>query len=167
MANLKLAEPILDAVVAKLQAGVGARIAAINALDTRGIIVKTPENGDYYVGGAGGGIPRAPAIIVTDSPSDGEAEAEGPHSFIWQGEISVFVVDEDTDRQVLGRKLMRLARAAAETLWDDNPKEALAGSAYHLAFVREEPGPVAQPEDETQYWRSWRYVTFRCWQLEN
>lgn len=165
MATLKLDETIIDAVIAKLKAGMGARITTINDAATDGIVLDTPSADDYYPFGFSL-LPRAPAIVVTPRPTDDEAEAEGPHSFIYVMELRVVIYDQDTDRGKLGRKLLRLARAVTETLWDDDPKERLTGSAFHLKFIRTVPGPSFEPEDENSFWRSTYGVDFRAWQSE-
>lgn len=167
MADLGLGEPIVDAVIAKLQAGVPARIATINAADTNGVTVTAPSDDDYYFGGADQ-IPRAPAYIVTEGrPADGALyENEGPHSFIYADTIVVAVYDEDVDRQHLARKLLRHKRAIIEAVWDDDPKERLADAngnsvAFHIAPITHEPGPVLDPEDTgSQTWRGYHAVVF-------
>lgn len=160
--TLGLGEVVIDAIVAKLQAGLPARITAINAAATDGLVLSTPANTDYYVGGAVL-IPSAPAIIVAQAPTEGEHEGEGWHSFVWVADFVVAVIDEDTDRTRLARRLMRLSRAVAETLWDDDPKEALAnGAAHHLKFVRDDPGPVQDPANDTSAWRQMHLLLFRA-----
>ncbi len=168
MATLKLTEAIADAIIAKLQAGLAARIATINAEKADGIAVAAPDTGDYYVGGFSDGslIPVRTAICVTEpavSPDYGE---EGPHSFVFATDIAVITLDASTSRQQLARRLWRHARAITETLWDDAPQERLTGSAYHLHPVRHMPGPVFDPNDETTLWTGLYGVVFRCQQLE-
>lgn len=166
MATLKLAEPVIDAMIAKLRAGMDARIQQINASagDDQATI-NAPGAGDYYFGGTSD-ISQAPAVIVFQLPTDGEHEAEGPHSFVWVAEIGVALVEQDHDRQRLARKLLRLNRAAVETLWDDEPRERLAGSAFQIKFVRDDPGPVQEPAADTSVWRAMHLAIFRVWQSE-
>lgn len=165
MATLGLGEPVIDAIIAKLQAGYAARVATINAADTLGITLTVPGTADYYVGGSTT-IPRAPAIIVAQAPTDGEHEAEGAHSFVWVADFLVAVIDEDYDRQKLARRLMRHARAVAEVLWDDAPREALTNAAHHLQFVRDDPGPVQDPADSDSKWRQMHLLMFRASRTE-
>lgn len=158
---LGLGEVVADAIVSKLQTGLATRVATINAADTQGITLSVPATADYYLGGSPL-IPRAPAIIVAQAPTDGEHEAEGPHSFVWVADFLVAVIDEDYDRQKLARRLWRQARAVTEVLWDDDPKEALAnGVAHHVKFVRDDPGPVMDPADSESAWRQMWIVQFR------
>ena len=165
MAVLKLDEGVIDAAIAKLKAGMEGRVAAINTEIVDDVTITTPSPDDYHAFGFGI-LSRAPAIVVTPRPTEGEAEAEGPHSFIYVCEFRVVIYDQDTDRQRLGRKLLRLSRAAVAVLWDDDPKEALPGSAHHIKFIRTDPGPVFEPDDDNSFWRSMFAAEFRAWQLE-
>jgi hypothetical protein len=162
--TLHHAEAVIDLVVAKLQAGLAARLATINATDTQGITITTPDQHDYYVGGVND-LARCPALIVTV----GETlwAGEGAHSLIGDHEIIVFCIDEDTDRERLTRKLWRMSRAVTEVLWDDTPQEALSTTAYMIRPDREEPGPTEQPDEHTANWRSGRAVVFTASQSEN
>lgn len=164
MAVLKLDEGVIDAAIAKLKLGMEARVAAINTEIADDVTITPPSADDYHAFGFGG-LSRAPAIVVTPRPTEGEAEAEGPHSFIYVCEFRVVIFDQDTDRQRLGRKLLRLGRAATACLWDDDPKEALDG-VFHIKFIRTDPGPVFEPDDDSSFWRSMYGVDFRAWQLE-
>ena len=166
MATLGLGEVVIDGIVAKLKAGIGARITAINTEKNDGITCVAPGTTDYYIGGATL-IPRAPAIIVAQAPTDGEHEAEGAHSFVWVADFLVAIIDEDHDRGTLARRLLRQARAVVEVVWDDDPKEALAsGAAHHLKFVRDDPGPVQDPADDQSAWRQMHLVMFRAERFE-
>lgn len=161
--TLALSEAIMDAAITKLRAGLAARVAVINAADTAGVTITTPAS--FYLGGAGPLAPQEPAVIVTELPSQDYSE-EGQHSFIFTTDLFVAVYDMDTDRQVLARKLLRQARAVVEVLWDDDPKEALTGSAMHLRPVRHAPGPVFEPTDDRTLWSALYGVVFRAVQLE-
>lgn len=160
MATLNLGEPVLDAVIAKLAAGLEARVAAINAKTSDDWTITPVQPHAIYFGGVDA-IPQAPALIVFQLPSDGEHEAEGPHSFVWLSDVGVAVVEEDYDRQRLARKLMRQIKAVVEVLWDDEPREALADGAFHLQFIRDDPGPVQTPEHEGMSWRAMHVAVFR------
>lgn len=163
--QLRLGETILDAALDKLRNGLGARISQINA-EHDDLQLKTPATADFYFYGVSGGIPSAPAIVVSPLPSEDEAESEGPHSFIYQMQFVVVIYEEDTDRGLLGRRLQRQARAVLETLWDDEPKERLTDSAFHLEFIRDDPGPPADVNNETSMWRGMHIVVFRAKQSE-
>lgn len=161
--TLKLGETIIDAVIDKLEAGLAARVAAINAADTAGVTVTAPTL--FYIGGAGPLAPQEPAVIVTEIPSQDYSE-EGQHSFMFTTDLLVSVYDLDTDRQTLARKLLRQARAVTETIWDDTPRESLTGSAMHIRPVRHAPGPVFEPSDDRTLWSALYGVVFRAIQLE-
>jgi len=161
MATLALGEAVIDAMIAKLANGLETRVAAINAAAGDGGLVVTPVGRDAMYFGGVTEIPSAPAAIVFQLPSDGEHEAEGPHSFVWLAEFGVAVVEEDYDRQRLARKLMRQIKAVVEVLWDDEPKESLADGAFHLQFIRDDPGPVQEPAQEGSFWRAMHVAIFR------
>lgn len=158
MATLDLGEAVIDGVIAKLSAGMPARIAAINAETPDDWVLEPPA--EYYFGGVSE-IPAAPAAIIFQLPTDGEHEAEGPHSFVWIADIGVAIVEEDYDRQRLARKLLRQVKAVAEVLWDDEPREQLQDGAFHLKFVRDDPGPVQEPTAEGSFWRAMHIAIFR------
>lgn len=167
MATLKLGEPVCDAIIAKLKAGYAARVSVINAEHSAdGITIATPDDASFYFAGVDE-IPRSPAVLVAQLPTDGEHQSEGPHSFIWRGDVAVFAYDTDSNRSTLARKLQRHVRAIVEVLWDDDPKEALSGSAYHLKFTRDDPGPVSRPDLEGSMWSGMHVAIFRCEQAEN
>lgn len=172
MTTLALSEQIIDGMIAKLQAGLGTRVATINAADTQGVTIAAPAL--FYVGGPDDGTaPTQPAIVLTEIAAGGDETygEEGPHSFIYQTDILVGVFDLSTSRQELARKLLRQARAVIEVIWDDEPKESVfvAGSATVKAAdrafpVRHVPGPVFEPNAESQ-WSGLYGVVFRCLQL--
>lgn len=164
MANLKLGEQLVELVVAKLKAGMAARITTINADATlqayaRGDFqLDTPKASSYYTSGLST-IPEAPAIIVAEAPA--EFGEEGPHSFLTRTQIAVWILEQDPDRQRLGKKLQRQSRAVMETLWDDDPKEALVsgGWAFRIFPTRTQPGRVFEPTEEDS-WRALYLVLF-------
>lgn len=165
MATLKLTETICDAIIAKLQAGLAARCTAINTEKADGITIAAPATDDYYPGGPGILTPVRTVIAVTETGSP-EYGGEGAHSFIFQTDLGVFILDVDTNRTALARKLWRQARAVTEVLWDDAPQEALANSAFHLHPARHLPGPVYDVNNDQTLWSGWYGVVFRCKQLE-
>lgn len=159
--TLDLAETVADALIAKLQAGMSARVAAINAARNDGIVVAAPDASAYYVGGLPGIPPPAACIVVTELGAE-DFEAEGPHSFVAPIQMLVWIQEVDTDRSTLARKLWRQAQAVTETVWDDDPKEALSGSAFHVRPLRRVPGPVFSPEDGRSMWTGHMGVVFLC-----
>lgn len=164
--NLNLGEVIVDAVVTKLQAGMAARVATINAQKNDGITVSAPASGDFYKAWITE-IPPGPAVIVAEGPSQVSDLSEGPHSFITETEIGVYLIDADTNPATLGKKLQRLARAAIETIWDDAPQEQLTGSAFRIMLLRTQPGRVFEPEPTTNIYRATYLVVFMAEQQEN
>ena len=165
MANLKLREPLIDAVIAKLKAGYSTRVTTINAADTLGIAIAAPSDADYYYGRARD-IPRVPALVVCGMPGS-DFNEEGAHSFLFSTLIAVIAIDEDSDVSRLARKLDRHERAILETVWDDDPKEALTGSAYRIFPQEDTLSPVHEPRDSgSAPYRSWVGVVFSATQTE-
>jgi hypothetical protein len=173
LGSLKLGEPLVEAVKAKLQANVAARIEAINndaALPILTPSLKVPADVDYYTSGLAA-IPRAPAYVIAEGPMEVSPDTEGPHSFISQTEIGVWILEEDKDRQLLGKRLQRQVRATMEALWDSAPQEALAkadGSplAFRLIPLRTQPGRVFDPDQQTEMWRGFYLTIYQVEQLE-
>ncbi len=163
MAQVKGGETIVDAVIDKLKLGMEARVQQINAQVNDGILISPPGDDDYYRWGQDL-ITRTPAIIVTEG--EGEYGEEGPHSFILTDEIPVYILDEDTDRNRLGAKLIRLQRAVIETIWDDQPREALTNAAFRIFPSRHIPGRVFEPDEDHSMWRAYRIVVFTAQRAE-
>lgn len=157
--QIKHVEPIVDATVAKLRRGMAERVSAINQDGTL-VPLSSPLLAPvaYYTSGAQS-IPVAPAIIVAAGPSEfGEWAA---HGYAHEPSIGVFILEADADRQALGRRLMRQARAVLETLWDDDPREALSGVAVRIAPTGTRPGRVFEPETDDA-WRGFYTVQFNA-----
>src|SRR5512146_1820652 len=136
--SLKLGEPLVEAVKAKLQANMPSRVAAINADAGIPEIVPpllVPQS--YYTSGIES-IPDAPALIIAEGPT--EFGEEGPHTLLTQTEIGVWVLEADPDRQTLGKRLQRQTRAVIESLWDSPPLEQLNTTAFRLFPSRTQPG---------------------------
>lgn len=162
--TLHLAETIVDAAQAKLEAGLADRVSAINA-ELTDITLATPTL--FRVGSWGALAPAEPAVVITEMGTGAEQKfgEEGQHGFIYKTEIMVGVFELDTDQERLARKLWRQARAVTECLWDDSPAEMLGTAAPFAAFkihpVRTVPGPVFNPNEESQ-WSGVYGVVFQC-----
>jgi hypothetical protein len=168
--SLKLGEVLVDALVAKLQSGIKTRIDLINA-EYDDFPIYEPKA--FYTSGLSA-IPDAPAIIVAEGPMQLNPELESPHGFISDTLLAVYALDQDVDRQRLGKRLQRLARAVIETAWDDQPQEQLVAvngprpnqvCAYRLMVQGTQPGRVFDPDTDDS-WRGFYLVTFRATQLE-
>jgi len=164
--TLKLGEVIVDAMIAKLNAGVAARITAINAEKNDAVIVEAPH--DIFPFGLPGPLAQAPCYVVTEFGESPVYQEDGPHAFAFADHLAVMIVEEDPDRERVGRKLLRQARAVIECLWDDAPREALTGSAYTLRPFRHIPGPTFEPNpaESISAWRSHYIVVFQAVQQE-
>src|SRR6266498_2222594 len=166
--NLRLAEPLVEAVKVKLQANMDARIATINADPSLPRIdppLKTPDDSAYYTAPLSPMPPSMPGIVVMDGALSLDPSGEGPHSLSTQTQIGVFVMDEHFDRQVLGKRLQRLTRAVIESLWDSSPQEQLSTAAWRIIPLRTEPGPVFDTDRQDTF-RSFYLTIFTVSQLE-
>lgn len=163
--TLQLAETIVDAVEVKLTTGLAARVAAINTEFADSITLTAPA--EFRVGSWGSIAPVQPAVLITEMGTGAEQKfgEEGAHSFIYKTELMVAVFELDPDQGRLARKLWRQARAIVECLWDDPPAEMLGTTAPFPAFkihpVRTTPGPVFEPNAESQ-WTSVYGIVFQC-----
>lgn len=166
---------VIAAAVSKLQANMPARIATINADATWGPQIAAPGLVDYYTSGVStlDELPRAPAIIVAEGNTP-TREGDGPHSFIEHTDILVYILEQDTDRGVLGTRLQRQARAVQEALWDSDPIERLpdpnsptAGASWSFRIFPKSitPGRVFDP-DQDLYWRAFYLVIFESQQQQ-
>lgn len=178
--SLKLGEHLVDAAVQKLKDNMDARIATIRDEYQDDIPLSAPQlqgggardGSDYYKAGTKS-APRSPFVIVAEGPGEfGGEGVEGPHELFFHPELWVLVCDEHPNREVLGKKLQRLARAAIESIWDSPPQQRLldpgnATLAYSVTPERTVPGPVfdAQTADG-QVYQSYFTIIFRTNQLE-
>lgn len=171
MSAYKLGEIVTDALIAKLKNGMDGRCAAINLDKDDGLVVTPPalsggrasDGSDYFAGGAGNLADGAyPVIAVAEGP--GIAEGEGAEGFIYAAEFMVMILEADPNRETLGRKLQRQARAVLEVLLDDPPKKALLDSAFYLYLDRTIPGPVF--DDAPDSWRGIYRMIFTIQQAE-
>lgn len=174
MATLQLSERVIDAAIAKLKAGMAARVTAINAEFADSYAITVPGTNDFYPFGVDL-LPRAPAVVVTDggSPEGPGFHQEGPVSFEYQVLLAVLVWEEATDRETLGRKLLRQHRAVIETLHYDDPAAQLTvtvGATTNRPYIkpfRELPGDVFQPTGDESMWRASRITVFTVSKREN
>lgn len=163
--SLNLSEVIIDAAIAKLNAGIAARIATLNAAKNDSVTLVAPVN-IYPFGKPQGLLADFPAYVVTVYGESPVYEKEGAHSFIYSEGIAVMVAEQDPDRERLGRKLLRHQRVIIETLWDDAPREALTNSAFTLEPVKHIPGPIFEPNDDSPVYEGYFIQVFIARQLE-
>lgn len=159
---MKLGEPLVEAMVEKLKLGMPARISQINA-ELTDMVMAAPADGSYFTGRVLD-FPLTPAVFVMEGPA--RFAPEGAHGLRTEFDILVYVGESDQNGQLLARRLQRQVRAVIETLWDDEPREALAGSAYNLHPIRTTPGTVFEPSSTDTSWRAFYVVVFRAEQLE-
>ena len=169
--NFKGGEVLVDALVAKLRNGVQTRIDLINTEYGDEITLTPPL--DFYTSGLSA-IPRAPALIVSEGPMQIDPELESPPGFITDTALGVYVLEQDSDRQRLGKRLQRQIRAVIECAIFDEPTKALVAvngprpnqvCAYRLMIQGTQPGRVFDPDTDDSY-RGFYLVTFRATQVE-
>lgn len=166
MTSLRLSEVIVDAAIAKLRNGAGARCAAVNVEKNDGITIEAPAPSDIYPFGAPGPIQKAPAYIITPFGESPGYQGDGPHGFIYGDMLAIMILEEDPDRERVGRKLLRQQRAVIETIWDDPPREQLEGSAYTIQPARHILGPTFEATDDISSWRAYLIQIFSVQQQE-
>lgn len=180
--KLKFGESIVDAAIAKLKAGWATRLATVNsdyaAVDQ--IQISAPR-----LNGKGGGnqldgsdfytamkqsVPLTPAVFVMEGPMD--TEIEGGGSFVSDTKFGVYILEGDADTQVLGKKLQRQARVAAEVMLYDAPSWAMSGVApfsgqdIHRVYIEStRPGRAFDPEGVEGY-QQFYLITFGAKQTE-
>ena len=169
--NLRLSEPLIEAVKQKLIDNMPGRLAVINNDPNLPTIAPIGEPQAFYTAPLNPMPPAMPAVIVTDGNMTIAPETEGPHSFISDWAIAVLVVDENADRQILGKRLQRLTRAVMESLWDSDPKEMVnladgSNEAFRVFPSGVIPGPMLTEPDRPDVTRSFYTSVFSCRLLE-
>lgn len=169
MTSIHGPEPLVDAIIAKLQSGLAERIAQINSEATDNIVIEAPQEVDYYTAPIDQ-LPNAPSIIVTAGPA--QWVGEGTHSFEATYEVAVYVLEADPDRQVLARRLQRQARAIIEAVWDDTPREQAGGVVangqplvWRVRPRTTTPGRAFEPGSDDS-WREFYLVIFQASMFE-
>lgn len=165
MTTLRLGETIVDAAVAKLNAGIAARIAEINLEKSDTIALDVPTD-IFPFGKPQGLLAQFPCYVVTVYGESPVYEKEGSHGFIYAEGIAVMIAEQDPDRERIGRKLLRHQRAIVECLWDDAPREALTQFAYTLEPVKHIPGPVFEPTSDKAVYEAYFLQIFTVRQQE-
>jgi hypothetical protein len=164
-------EVVVEAAVAKLKTGLGAREATINSDYADGTTIAPPPDDRYYT--AGKESFASPAIFVIEGESLIDPETEAQHSLGVDVRFAVYIADQDADRQTLGKKLQRHARAVTEVIWDDPPMEKLNGvspfadrvAAWRVIPIGTTPGAAFQP-DQPDAFGAYYIVIFNARTLE-
>jgi len=162
--SLRLGEYAVEQIKAKLQANMPSRIAAINTDATLPLIDPLlSDQHSYYTSGLQS-IPATPALIIAEGPAS--FAEEGSHTLKLDPiEIGVWILESDPDRQVLGKRLQRQARAVIESLWDSPPQESLDSKAYRIFPTRTQPGRTFDVDQNDNY-RGFYLTLFNVEQIE-
>jgi hypothetical protein len=129
-------EQTLDAVVTKLNAGIAAKITAINAEFADDYELDNPAQVTTHT------VPELvdfPHVMVL--PDDSEPELDQGIRMIVNHQVRVVSWVMDADQTALARKLLRYQRAVKEVLLDDR---TIAGGGWSILWRRDEYGPVFQ-----------------------
>lgn len=140
-------EATIDALIGKLDADLGAKIAEINTEIGDAFVIEPPVGITF---GPRSEIPY-PWIAVT--PEQSENLVEGSGRIHYEHAIQVTVWIADGDEEALIRKLTRMQRAVREVALrfrrpGDSPVSDDPGG-YFLSYVRDLYGPVLGEVDET------------------
>jgi hypothetical protein len=163
--NLNWSETLVDALVAKLQAEMPARVQTINDAVTDGVTINPPA---VVVADGLNEISQTPALIVLEGRTP-RFEWEGGHGFISWTQLHVTIIEEAVARQVIARKLRRQARAVIESVWDSAPVQQLgapAADGTRIKMLSADPGPANRWSSTGTGWRGFYVVTFLAQQIE-
>lgn len=139
-------EASLDAIKAKLDAQLNAKIDAVNTGVADGLTIAYPT---AIVVGASHEFTPPYVVVVPDestSPTDAAAFIEWLHTI----RVVSFVAEWDTNTLV--RKLIRMQRAVREVvLTNRRPGVNIGDGGWSTSFLRDEYGPVFQPEPDQEF----------------
>lgn len=145
MASVEI-ETTLDAIKAKLDAQLSAKIDAVNAAATDDIVIEYPTA--VEVGASHDFV--YPYIVVV--PEDSTPETDTGAEFVWLHVVRVvsFVAEWDTGKLV--RRLVRMQRAVREVcLSQRQPGVAIGDGGWGIRLLRSEYGPVFQPDPNEEF----------------
>jgi hypothetical protein len=139
----------LDAMVAKLQTNLPAKITSINAEVTDGYTLDTPGDDDYSIS-VRADLQQYPFVMVL--PMAAQPESDGGTRIEFVRRIQAISWISDYSEEALGRKLLRFQRAVFETIMAlRNPGLTQGTGGWTIWWESDEFGPVfAPPVDGTQ-----------------
>jgi len=163
--GLQLIEPVVVALVDRIENGIAAEVAIANLDITDGYTIEAPAQVLDY-------IPPLPTILafptVGIQHSGGAFEDDNCWSAtgVWDAAVVVFV--QDADQAGLVRRLRRLTRALARVVLAQ--RQITGTGVWSVNLVRVDYGPTLGelPPDErvvTTYW-SWASLQVQCRQDE-
>jgi hypothetical protein len=152
--TITLNEPVIDALVARLNTDLAAQITAVNGEHSDSFTVETPAQVLDFVPPRSH-LSKFPTIGVADGPSRFEDDIGG--SATGRHEIMVLVFLQDEDQRGLARKLRRYSQAIVRTVLAGRN---LGSGAWGTGLVSVVPGPTLgdHPENPRTF-MSWTAVT--------
>jgi hypothetical protein len=136
-------ENALDAVVARLQANLNAKIDALNAAATDGFTVEHPQT---YTVSTRAELGPFPHVMVL--PVRKQTEADSGGRIEWRYRVRVLSWVSHPDEEGLGRVLLRFDEAVTQTLLAGRRLDA---TNWQVSYEDGEPGPVFQPQKRGYY----------------
>lgn len=147
------AERFVDALHAKLTAGLPAVISEINARDTKGVVLDAPQVFDYVPSPSE--MNTFPAVCIRD----GEEDLKDDVGWAATGEMDLVIVcfALHADQRTLALTLRRLVQAAKTVALDGRnlnvPGDAT--SAWGMRFNGTRPGPTLGRNEGPRDWMSY------------
>ncbi len=156
MQMLDLNEGLIDAVVLRLQQQLPAYCAALNAADTKGVLVATEIDVLDYIP-ALKELNRFPCVAVQDEPTTLEDDT-GFGATAVHG-LTIVVYEQSSEQYDLAWMLRRYTRAIASIILDERRIDPAWGVVLDAII----PGPTLSRPEEPREWISYAAVaaTFR------
>jgi hypothetical protein len=153
MAFFKLSEPLVTALVTRLQTDLPAKVAEINAAATDGIVLPLPAASRIYdFPPQGELLTDFPVIGIQDFPStfddDIGSSVTGNHA------LGVIVWVSSADQRTLAMMLRRYCQAVTTVALEGR----FIGDAWGTLLRRVYPGPTIDAEEDPRTWVSFAVV---------
>ncbi len=161
MAVLKLSEPIIDALVARLEDDLPAPIAELNAEPGAEVQIAQPLAILPYVPSVG--LLRSwPTIGIQELPTRFQDDIGS--SVVAVCELVVIVFESDSDLASLTARLRRQVQAVTTVALEGRELGIGGTDAYSVSLVSTTPGPTlgdSEDPEQVRTWTSWAGVALR------
>jgi hypothetical protein len=155
-------EDTLDALVAKLNTNLEAKITSINAAVTDGHTLDNPHAIEDH---AVGELEAYPTVLVLPDESEPELDP-GQYMIVWH-RVQTVAFLESWDTEKLAKQVMRYLKAIKETLMvDRRPGTAGGAGGWDIRWMRDEYGPLFRPDNKAVFVQGARSL-FRARQQQN
>lgn len=156
--NEKLAEPIINALIAILQVALPAALTKVSASYNDDVPLPNVEAANYYFGERLM-FPEFPSIVLDFETAEIDAEAFSNTWAIYAHTISLDIIINSDDESILAHQLARYARALWEVLYANQAALPPGGSTAQALSVRPRTGlrsPLVPNNDA--YLKGWRWL---------